>query len=101
MDMLLLDSVKFENRARYGVLRYESVDRRRAVRGGVRCNRADRAGHDARAELADQRLHERIGADLALSFLLTLRAHGGVVRGGRAARRTDFDQHVDSQAEPV
>src|ERR1700754_1126773 len=77
----------------------ESVRGARATALSGRHQRTDRARHDARAELAYQRLHERIRADLALGVLLTLRARRGIERGCRAARRTDLDHDLDRTAE--
>src|SRR5690348_3759747 len=66
----------------------------------ARCgNRPDRTLHDARAEIADQRLHERILRDLLLGLLLALRALRGIERGGRAAHGPDVDVDFERAAE--
>src|SRR5471032_747973 len=66
-----------------------------------RCQRLDRALHDTRAKIANQRLHERVLRNLLLRLLLALRANSGVNRGGRATRRADIYVHVDRPAELI
>jgi hypothetical protein len=67
---------------------------------GILPDRADRAGYDARAELANQGLYKRIRADLALGFFLTLRAGGSVKRRSSTARWANDHLDFELLAEP-